>query len=145
MAGALTVGAVSVATDDDSSADAPVAVAAELSTDQLRELYGMYPLPVGQDEIAKYNLNEDQIRQVVKGYQLGESAKGRQVRACESGHDYTMIDGGYYGAWQFDRQTWLANGGGKFAPTADKAPRWAQDYILFKTWQARGWEPWSCA
>ena len=35
-------------------------------------------------------------------------------------------------------------GGGKFGRTANKAPAWAQDLIMYKTYKARGWSPWAC-
>jgi hypothetical protein len=69
-----------------------------------------------------------------------------RVKACESGHDYTINTGnGFYGAWQFALPSWLANGGGAFAPRPDLAPAWAQDQVAFNYYQVRGWAPWSCA
>ena len=75
-----------------------------------------------------------------------DTRKARSVVRCESGGNYNINTGnGYYGAWQFDRSTWLGNGGGKFALYAHRAPAWAQDYIAYRTWQSRGWPPWACA
>ena len=46
------------------------------------------------------------------------------VAACESGGDWSINTGnGYYGGLQFDEQTWAANGGTQYAPTADQASR----------------------
>lgn len=73
------------------------------------------------------------------------TSKARSVINCESSGNYKLHYGSYYGAWQFDRGTWLANGGGKYAPTANLASKAEQDYIAWKTWKARGWQPWACA
>lgn len=45
------------------------------------------------------------------------------TKNCESpGHGWDANTGnGYYGGIQFDYRTWLANGGGRFAPRADLA------------------------
>src|ERR1700733_12733421 len=46
------------------------------------------------------------------------------VAQCESGGDWSINTGnGYYGGLQFSRSTWKANGGGKYASTANKASR----------------------
>lgn len=46
------------------------------------------------------------------------------VAACESGGDWSINTGnGYYGGLQFDEQTWAANGGTQYAPTAAQASR----------------------
>jgi hypothetical protein len=49
---------------------------------------------------------------------------------------------GYYGGMQFDAGTWLANGGGRYAPTANLATPAEQLAVAYTTWQARGWSPW---
>src|SRR5262245_29180534 len=47
-----------------------------------------------------------------------------RVAACESGNNWhTNTGNGYYGGLQFDMQTWLGAGGGRFAPRADLATR----------------------
>ncbi|MCB0916532.1 MAG: transglycosylase family protein [Actinobacteria bacterium] len=74
------------------------------------------------------------------------SAFAQSVIRCESGGNYSINTGnGYYGAWQFDYGTWLGNGGGQFAPYAHLATPAQQNYIAYRTWQARGWQPWACA
>jgi LysM repeat protein len=46
------------------------------------------------------------------------------VARCESGGDWSINTGnGYYGGLQFSSGTWLAYGGGKFAPRADLASK----------------------
>ena len=67
------------------------------------------------------------------------------VASCESGGNWSTNTGnGYYGGLQFDSQTWLANGGGAFAPTANLASRSQQIAIANKVYAARGLAPWGC-
>ena len=67
-------------------------------------------------------------------------ALGR-LRSCEG--SYTSNTGnGYYGAYQFDIQTWGGYGG---FPNAAAAPPAVQDEKAWLTYQRRGWQPWpSC-
>jgi hypothetical protein len=44
------------------------------------------------------------------------------IAACESGGNWAANTGnGFYGGLQFTEQTWLANGGGQYAPSANLA------------------------
>lgn len=64
-----------------------------------------------------------------------------RLRSCEGGYT-TNTGNGYYGAYQFDRQTWGGYGG--FAVASD-APAAVQDEKAWQTYQRRGWQPWpSC-
>ena len=46
------------------------------------------------------------------------------IANCESTNNWSINTGnGYYGGLQFDIGTWLANGGGQYAPRADLATR----------------------
>lgn len=65
-----------------------------------------------------------------------------RLRSCEG--SYTSNTGnGYYGAYQFDIQTWGGYGG--FAVASD-APPSVQDEKAWLTYQRRGWNPWpSCS
>ena len=64
-----------------------------------------------------------------------------RIAQCESGGDPTAVSasGQYRGKYQFDRQTWRANGG-----TGDPAaaPEATQDRIAAKLLAARGTTPW---
>lgn len=70
-------------------------------------------------------------------------AAGRQataLRTCESSGNYGVNTGnGYYGAYQFDLQTWRSVGGAGYPHRAAKAE---QDYRAFKLYTSRGWQPW---
>lgn len=69
-----------------------------------------------------------------------------RIAQCDSGGNWATNTGnGYYGGLQFDAQTWLANGGGAFAPTANLASRTQQIAIANVVYAARGLAPWGCA
>ena len=124
----------------------PVSSPAVLTAAQVKAKYGAYPLPVSVNVIKKHKLKKRHIVHISKAAKWAKGRKQVSVRKCESGNNYkTSTGNGYYGAWQFDRGTWRSNGGAKFGSTANKAPKWAQDYIAYKTWKSRGWQPWACA
>ncbi|MEU4625851.1 transglycosylase family protein [Actinoplanes sp. NPDC023801] len=65
------------------------------------------------------------------------------VAKCESGGRWHINTGnGYYGGLQFSRSTWKSNGGGRYAPTADKATKAEQIAIANKLYAKRGLKPW---
>lgn len=62
------------------------------------------------------------------------------LRACESGGDYSTNTGnGFYGAYQFDLQTWGSVGGSGLPSAAAPAE---QDYRAALLWRQRGSAPW---
>ena len=62
---------------------------------------------------------------------------------CESGGNWAINTGnGFYGGLQFTAGTWLSNGGGAYAPTANLATPEQQIVIASKIQAARGWSPW---
>ncbi|PMC76256.1 MULTISPECIES: resuscitation-promoting factor [unclassified Brachybacterium] len=66
-----------------------------------------------------------------------------RLAQCESGGNWSINTGnGYYGGLQFNRGTWLAYGGGQYAPTANLATREQQIAIAKKTQAAQGWGAW---
>ncbi|GAA1388870.1 ubiquitin-like domain-containing protein [Luteococcus peritonei] len=80
------------------------------------------------------------------GSNLARAAMWDRIAQCESGGNWSINTGnGYYGGLQFDRQTWLANGGGAYAPTANLASRAQQITIANKLYAQRGLQPWGCA
>jgi resuscitation-promoting factor RpfB len=65
------------------------------------------------------------------------------VAQCESGGNWQINTGnGYYGGLQFDLGTWLANGGGAYAPRPDLASREQQIAVANRLYAARGSSPW---
>ncbi len=65
------------------------------------------------------------------------------VAACESGGNWHINTGnGFYGGLQFDYGTWLANGGGAYAPRADLASREEQISVATRLYNQRGSSPW---
>ncbi|MFI1995495.1 transglycosylase family protein [Actinoplanes sp. NPDC020271] len=66
-----------------------------------------------------------------------------RVAQCESGGNWHINTGnGYYGGLQFNRSTWIANGGGKYASTANRASKSEQIRIAEKLYAKRGLSPW---
>lgn len=79
-----------------------------------------------------------------KGSSAGGSSASptlTKIAQCESGGDPTAIssNGMYRGKYQFDRQTWRANGGSGDPAAASEA---TQDRIAAKLLAARGTAPW---
>lgn len=71
---------------------------------------------------------------------------------CESGGNPTVVNntaagqraGRPAGLFQIVTQTWLANGGGQYAPTADKAAPWQQQIVADRIYARSGAAPWEC-
>ncbi|MFN8124978.1 MAG: transglycosylase family protein [Candidatus Nanopelagicales bacterium] len=101
--------------------------------------------PVTAAHFRHYHLKNWELKQIAKAQKWAKTPKSRSVIRCESGFDYKMIDGPYKGAWQFLDSTWRGAGGGRYAPTANQAPKFAQNHIAWKLWKRSGWGPWSCA
>ncbi len=70
-----------------------------------------------------------------------------RLAQCEATGNWAINTGnGFYGGVQFDYGTWLAHGGGKYAPRADLATREEQIEIARKTLAVQGWSAWpSCS
>ncbi len=68
-----------------------------------------------------------------------------KIAQCESGGNWAINSGnGYYGGLQFDISSWLANGGGAYAPNAAAASK-AQQIAVANTYYAKaGLGPWGC-
>lgn len=97
---------------------------------------------VSAANVAEYHLSKKQVRDIAKAKKLANTKKAKQIRFRESRHHYKARSGQYTGAWQFDSGTWKSNGGRQFSTSAYKAPKWAQDYVMWRTHKARGWQPW---
>jgi hypothetical protein len=67
-----------------------------------------------------------------------------KLRICESGNNYHENTGnGYFGAYQFSRQTWHGLG---FHGRPDRAPHHRQDHAAKDLHHANGWGAWpSCS
>ena len=73
----------------------------------------------------------------------GVRAQLLRVAACESHqHWHDDTGNGEYGGLQFDVGTWLANGGGRYAPRADLASEAQQLDVAVVLVARRGFEPW---
>ena len=67
-----------------------------------------------------------------------------QLAQCESGGDYSINTGnGYYGAFQFNLQTWRSVGGAGYP---HQNPPNVQKEMATRLYESRGWGPWpSCS
>ena len=54
----------------------------------------------------------------------------------ESTQRWSITDGDYEGGYQFIQSTWLAAGGGRYAPNANEATE-RQQTAIFNFWEAR--------
>jgi nucleoid-associated protein YgaU len=72
-----------------------------------------------------------------------DSVNWDAIAQCESGGNWSINTGnGYYGGLQFSSGTWLAYGGGAYAPTANRASRSAQIAVAEKVLQGQGIGAW---
>jgi hypothetical protein len=79
------------------------------------------------------------------GLDLSNGAMWDKVAACESGGNWHINTGnGYYGGLQFLTSTWLAHGGGQFAPRADLASREQQITVANSIYATSGLSQWGC-
>ncbi len=66
-----------------------------------------------------------------------------RLAACESGGNWHINTGnGFYGGVQFSAGTWIAYGGGRYAPRADLATRAQQITIAERVLKGQGWHAW---
>jgi resuscitation-promoting factor RpfA len=75
--------------------------------------------------------------------QAKSSVNWDAIAQCESSGNWHINTGnGYYGGLQFNRSTWKAYGGGKYAGTADRASRSQQIAIAEKVVRGQGIGAW---
>lgn len=139
VAALVGISALAVAPTAASAAEA----APTVTSKRVKTFKNGYPVPA--KKVAKWKLSKRELGEVAKAKRWASTPKSRSVIRCESGFDYRMIDGPYKGAWQFLDSTWRGAGGGRYAATANRAPKFAQDHIAWKLHQRSGWGPWSCA
>ena len=66
-----------------------------------------------------------------------------RVAACESGGNWSINTGnGFYGGLQFTEGTWLANGGGQYASSADVATPAQQIAVAERVLASQGIGAW---
>jgi nucleoid-associated protein YgaU len=72
-----------------------------------------------------------------------DSVNWDAIAQCESGGNWAANTGnGYYGGLQFSSGTWLAYGGGEYAPTASQASRSEQIAVAERTLAGQGIGAW---
>lgn len=77
-------------------------------------------------------------------YDPGDGSRWDQLAQCESGGNwgYGLVSGTFSGGLMFATSTWLAQGGGEFAPFPYMATREQQIIIAEKTLASGGWGQW---
>lgn len=99
---------------------------------------------VSRKEIQSIVTKEPKKQVEIVGGKLSNTFSGSfaealaRLQSCEGSYT-TNTGNGYYGAYQFDRQTWGNYGG--YAVASD-APPSVQDEKAWLTYQRRGWQPW---
>jgi resuscitation-promoting factor RpfB len=79
------------------------------------------------------------------GLDLSNAAMWDKIAQCESSGNWSINTGnGYYGGLQFLTSTWLAYGGGQFAPRADLATREQQITVANRVYATSGLSQWGC-
>ena len=132
------------ATPDSTSASAPAAASAPAPAKPPAPAPA--PAPVTAPAPAPAPVTSGGSGMFAESAAWAATAKPLAVVKCESGGNYSINTGnGYYGAWQFDYQSWHANGGGQFAEYPHQASKAQQDYVAWTYWKRSGWGPWACA
>jgi Transglycosylase-like domain/LysM domain len=73
----------------------------------------------------------------------GGGANWSAIAACESGGNWSANTGnGFYGGLQFTEQTWLANGGGQYASSANLASQSQQIAVAQRVLASQGIGAW---
>lgn len=77
-------------------------------------------------------------------YDPGDGSRWDQLAQCESGGNwsYGLVSGTFSGGLMFATSTWLAQGGGEFAPFPYMATREQQIVIAERTLASGGWGQW---
>jgi hypothetical protein len=72
-----------------------------------------------------------------------DGANWAAIAACESGGNWSTNTGnGFYGGLQFTQQTWVANGGGQYASSANLATEAQQIAVAERVLAAQGIGAW---
>jgi hypothetical protein len=74
---------------------------------------------------------------------VSEGTRWEQLAECESGGNWSINTGnGFSGGVQFLQSTWLAMGGGEFAPDAYLASKAEQIIVAERLVEVSGWGAW---
>jgi resuscitation-promoting factor RpfB len=106
-------------------------------------LVGRKVLKPATTKVIKYGTKQVPVNANSTGDHPSGPLDWDAVARCESTNNWQINTGnGFYGGLQFDLGTWLANGGGQYAPRPDLATREQQIAIATRVYDARGTEPW---
>lgn len=122
---------------------------APIATAEIKTVAQVQPKPVSKPRTKAQKKSTPKPKHSYKNVNGGNVDGGSwdTLAACESSGNWHASNpsGKYTGGLQFDRQTWLAYGGGKYAPYAGAATKEQQIEIAEKLKAARGYQPWECA
>lgn len=79
---------------------------------------------------------------LLKDIPKSKIAQFDKLAQCESSGNWSIDVGLFEGGVQFLNSTWLAYGGGEFAPHANEATREEQIYVANKLQKVTGWKSW---
>jgi hypothetical protein len=156
---AVTIGSVALASGSETAVsnvveEAPVVEQPPLPSDQyvidvavaeldnfLAELHRV------EAEKAQQSQKTQQVASVPAAepnYDPGDGSRWDQLAQCESGGNwsYGLVNGTFSGGIMFATSTWLAQGGGEFAPFPYLATREQQIVIAERTLASGGWGQW---
>jgi len=123
----------------------PPAPVPTVESEEQVEIVEVTPEPEYTEEYVEVTY-EESVESYGSADAWASGSKQQSVIQCESGGNYSTNTGnGYYGAWQFDRQSWLANGGGEYAALPHQASPSEQNQVAYNYYQQSGWSPWACA
>lgn len=121
-----------------------------------KQMHHMYRCPVrvaDQPRLKRIRHHQAKLRKKrAAAYNVGYVLPWRIV-ACESGGNWRAVNdtpagraaGRPAGAYQIVTSTWLAHGGGRFAPTADRATPRQQNVVVLRIWRGgAGAGQWEC-
>lgn len=82
-----------------------------------------------------------------EGQNWSQQPKTKAVIMCESTNRVKAVSatGKYRGLYQMDKDAWASYGGLELAARPDLATRQEQNYVAYRLYSSRGWQPWSCA
>ena len=87
-----------------------------------RAALGEIPAPAAQSAPAQPSSQPATTAAPASAWGSAGGVNWYAIAACESGGNWSANTGnGFYGGLQFTQQTWLAYGGGQYAPTANLA------------------------
>lgn len=110
---------------------------------------------VNRKQVHRVVERKPKSRVVIMGRKFSLDRAFAQLRLCESGGDYSAVNRNpevedyvpeihdYYGAYQFNQNTWDANAPAEYkGKRPDTVEAAIQDKVALSLYKERGWQPW---